>query len=327
MKWWQMTRIRTILLALAGLWVLACGVASAQTYPSKVIRVIVPVTPGSPVDVVARLLAPELSRNLGQTVVVENRPGAGGTIGMKSVAQSEGDGHTLLLHSASFATAAAAYSNPGFDARKDFQPIARLGSSCWVLVIEPSVPGVTLSEFIEYAKAHPGQLNFGFGLASGPHVLGEAFKAATDIQVNSIPYKGGAPAVTDMLGGRIHMNFGTPATLMPLIRDGKNRPIAVTSPERSPELPDIPTMVESGLPEMTATFWTAIFAPRGTNTIIVRQIEAAVQDALKNEELRAAMRRVGFEPTRDHRVNMDEFFALELEKWGRWSKIAGVEVN
>jgi tripartite-type tricarboxylate transporter receptor subunit TctC len=306
---------------------LACGVASAQSYPNKVIRIIVPVTPGSPVDVVARLLAPDLSRNLGQTVVVENRPGAGGTIGMKSVAQSEPDGHTLLLHSASFATAAAAYSNPGFDPRNDFHPIARLGSSCWVLVTEPSVPATTLEKFIAYAKANPGQLNFGFGLASGPHVLGEAFKAATGIQVNSIPYKGGAPAISDMLGGRIHMNFGTPATLMPLIKDGKIRPVAVTSPERSPELPDVPTMAESGFPEITATFWTAIFAPRATSIVIVRQIEAAVQDALKNEELRTAMRRVGFEPSNDQGVNMQEFFAQELDKWGRWSKIAGVEVN
>jgi tripartite-type tricarboxylate transporter receptor subunit TctC len=297
----------------------------AEPYPTRPVKIITPVTPGSPVDVMARLLSPLLSSRLGQPVVIDNRPGGGGTIGMKAVAQAEPDGHTLLLHSNSFATSAAAYANPGYDARTSFVPIAALGEASWVLVTAPTVPARSVQEFVSWSKANPGQLNFGFGLASGPHIIGEAFKAATGAQIASIPYKGGAQAVTDMLGGRIHMNIGTPATLMPLIRDGKLRPLAVTSAHRNPDLPDVPTFAEVGLPDLTVGFWTGMFAPAGTPAALVDKINTAVNDSLKSSEMRSGMARAGFTATPGSPQDFAEIVRIDLERWARWSEVAGVK--
>jgi len=206
--------------------------AYAQTYPSKPIKVIVPYTPGSPVDVLARVVTQHVSVRLVQGMVIDNRPGAGTTIGTKLAASADPDGYTLLVGATSFILSYSLYSNLDYDPIKSFTPVAMLAHSPQVLVIAPSLPAATLQEFVAYAKANPGKLNFGFGLGTLPQILGETFKTVTATDIASIPYKGGAQAITDMLGGRIEMNFGTTATLLPLIREGKVRPLAVTTRAR-----------------------------------------------------------------------------------------------
>ena len=203
--------------------------AAAQNYPSKPIKVIVPYTPGSPVDVLARVVTQQVSARLGQSIVIDNRPGAGTTIGTKLAASADPDGYTLLVGATSFILSFSLYQNLDYDPVKSFAPVAMLAHSPQVLVIAPSVPAASVQEFIAYAKANPGKLNFGFGLGTLPQILGESFKAVTGTDIVSIPYKGGAQAITDMLGGRIQMNFGTTATLLPLIEQGKVRVLAVTT--------------------------------------------------------------------------------------------------
>ena len=303
------------------------GTAPAQTYPSKLIKIVIPVTPGSPVDVKARLLAPLLQANLGQTVIVENRPGAGGTIGIKAVATAEPDGHTLLLHSASFATASAAYPNLGYDPIKDFAPVSTLGTSYWYVVVPAPLPVKTLAEFVSSSKANPGTLNFGFGLASTPHVLGEAFKVISGADFASIPYRGGAPAIADMLGGRVHLNFGTPATLLPLIRDGKIRAIATTNATRSADLPDVPTMAEAGFPRLTATFWTGVMAPAGTPAAVVARLNAAIHASVKTPEMQVGMARTGFDTLLSAPQEFAATIASDIEKWSALIKLSGVKIE
>jgi tripartite-type tricarboxylate transporter receptor subunit TctC len=224
-------------------------IARAQSYPNKLIKLILPYTAGSPNDVLARLVTPALSSQLGQTVVIENRPGGGTSIGARAVMTAEPDGYTLLWsNSPSHFIAPAVSTTFSYDPLKDFTPIVSIGSNANVLVVVPSVPANTLSEFIAYAKANPGKLNFGYGQGTTPHLVGALFKLETGIELAFVPYKGGAPAVTDMLGGHIQMNIGTSSTLRPLIREGRLRALAVTGTARMAELPEVPTMIESGYP-------------------------------------------------------------------------------
>jgi len=220
--------------------VVLAGSANAQPFPNKPIKVILPYTAGSPNDVIARVIGPVLSTRLGQSVVVENRPGGGTAIGLKAVMSAEADGHTLLFTNTPTHVIAQVVSK-GFtyDPLKDFVPIVTVGSTSLVLVVPASLPANNLQEFIAYAKANPGKLNFGFGQGTLPHLVGEAFKLATATDIASIPYRGGAQAITDMLGGRIHMNLGAGATLVPLIREGRIKALAVTSPRRGAELPQV----------------------------------------------------------------------------------------
>src|SRR5438046_2336415 len=236
---------------------------AAQTYPTKPIKMVVPYTPGSPVDVLARVVTQHVSARLGQTIVIDNRPGAGTTIGTKAAADAAPDGYTLLIAATSFIIAPTLYPKLEYDPIKSFAPVAMLAVSPQVLVVAPSVPAKTVPEFVAYAKANPGKLNFGFGLGTLPQILGESFKATTGTDIASIPYRGGAQAITDMLGGRIQMNFGTHATLLPLIREGKIRALAVTTETRAKDLPEVPTMIESGLPQLTVGFSAGILAPAG----------------------------------------------------------------
>ena len=275
---------------LAMLAIACCAtVASAQTYPSKPIKVIVPYTPGSPVDVLALVVTQQVSARLGQSIVIDNRPGAGTTIGTRLAATADPDGYTLLIGATSFVLSFSLYPNLDYDPVKSFAQVAMLAYSPQVLVIAPSVPATTVREFVIYAKANPGQLNFGFGLGTLPQILGESFKAVTGTDIASIPYKGGAQAITDMLGGRIQMNFGTTATLLPLIQQGKVRALAVTTRTRSKDLPDVPTMVESGLPELALSFSAGLLAPAGTPADIIHKLNFETNEAMKTPELAASM--------------------------------------
>ena len=238
--------------------------AAAQSFPAKPIKMVVPYTPGSPVDVLARLATQHAGTRLGQTIVIDNRPGAGTTLGTKAAAAADADGYTILIAATSFIISSVLYPNPGYDLAKSFVPVSMLARSPQVMVIAPEVPAGTVTEFVAHAKANPNKLNFGFGLGTLPQILGETFKAVTKTDIVSIPYKGGAQAITDMLGGRIHMNFGTPPTLLPLIQQGKIRALAVTTDARYRDMPDVPTMTESGLPQLALTFSAGVLAPAGT---------------------------------------------------------------
>jgi len=304
---------------------LAVTPAAAQTYPSKPIKMIVPYTPGSPVDVLARVVTQQVSVRLGQSIVIDNRPGAGTTIGTKAAATADPDGYTLLMAATSFIIAASLYPHLDYDPIKSFAPVAMLANSPQILVVAPSVPAKTVPEFVAYAKANPGKLNFGYGLATLPQILGESFKAITATDIASIPYKGGANAITDMLGGRIQMNFGTMATLLPLIQQGKIRALAVTSEQRAKELPDVPTMIESGLPQLTLGFTAGILAPAGTPPEIVEKLNAAINEALKSPELHASMAKLGFEPNFWTPREYAAFLADEMQRWPPIVKASGVK--
>jgi tripartite-type tricarboxylate transporter receptor subunit TctC len=315
---------RTLAVALVAI---ACSAtaAAAQTYPSKPIKVIVPYTPGSPVDVLARVVTQQVSARLGQSIVIDNRPGAGTTIGTKLAASADPDGYTLLIGATSFILSFSLYQNLDYDPIRSFAPVALLAHSPQVMVVAPSIPPTTVQEFVAYAKANPGKLNFGFGLGTLPQILGESLKAITGTDIASIPYKGGAQAVTDMLGGRIQMNFGTTATLLPLIQQGKVRALAVTTQTRSKDLPDVPTMIESGLPELALTFSAGLLAPAGTPADIIHKLNFETNEAMKTPELTASMAKLGFEPQIWSTQDYAAFLADEMRRWPPIVKAAGVK--
>ena len=316
-------RILAVVLAIG----LCPSAAEAQTYPAKPIKVVVPYTPGSPVDVLARTVTQHAATRLGQSFVIDNRPGAGTTIGTKIAASAEPDGYTLLMGATSFVLSSSLYPNLDYDPVKSFAPVAMLAHAPQVLVIAPSVPATTVQEFIAHAKANPGKLNFGFGLGTLPQILGESFKAVTGTDIASIPYKGGAQATTDMLGGRIEMLFGTLATLLPLVREGKVRALAVTTQARAADLPNVPTMIESGLPQLALIFSAGLLAPAGTPTDVVARLNAEINEAMKTPDLAASMRKLGFEPTIWSPQDYGAFLAEETVRWPAIVKAAGVKAE
>jgi tripartite-type tricarboxylate transporter receptor subunit TctC len=303
---------------------MAAGPLSAQTYPSKLIKFVLPLSAGSPIDVIARIVAPGLSARLKQTVIVENRPGGGTTTGTKAVATAAPDGYTLLFASATHTLSPALIKNPGFDAIKDFAAIATVGSGAWVLVVEPSVPAKSVQELVAYAKANPGKLNWGFGRNAGPHLLGELFVLASGIDVNRIPYKSGNDAIPDMLGGRVQMNFGTVTALSQLVREGKLRAIAVTGETRSEEFPAVPTMKEVGFSRLTRGFWAGLLAPAGTPQEIVTKLNAETNAILATPETRASLIKVGVEPGGGSPQDLATLIEDEVEAWKTAAKAAGI---
>src|SRR6476620_2955418 len=290
----MITRL-TLVLALLAL--LAASPAPAADYPARPIRMIAPFTPGSPVDVAARLLAQHLGANLGQNVIVDNRPGAGTTTGMKAAAMAEPDGYTLLFQSSSLVVAPAMYKNLDYDPLKSFAPVANIAWGSWVTVVPPSLPVRSPQELIAHAKAHPDTLNFGFGQGTAPQLVGEWFNKTNGLAIASVPYKGGMQAITDMLGGTIQLNIGTTSTLLPLIRDRNIRAIAQWGRSRETDLPDVPTMIESGFPGLSLGLLVGLWAPAATPVAIVEQLNAATNVALRSPEMLASMQRLGISPS------------------------------
>ena len=302
--------------------------APAQSFPDRPIKIIAPFTPGSPNDVVARLIATPMSSKLGQSVVIDNRPGGGTAIGVKATMSAEPDGYTLMVsNSPTHFIASLVNKTFTYDPLKDFIPVATVASGGLMLVIAPEVPARTLREFIAYAKANPGKLNFGFGQGTLPQLVGEMFKLASGTDIANIPYKGGIQAVPDMLGGRVQMNIGTISTLAPLVRQGKLRALAVTSAVRNAELPDVPTMAESGLPEVASVTYYGLFGPAGMPADAVSRLNAAVNDSLKSEEVRAAIRRIGFEPHAGSPEDFSKLLASEMKVWIPIVQKTGFQMN
>jgi tripartite-type tricarboxylate transporter receptor subunit TctC len=297
--------------------VMAASAAWAQDYPAQTIKLIVPFTAGGPVDALARVVALHLQNRVGQNVIVENRSGGGTTIGAKAVAAAAPDGYTLLVVGPNIAYYPVLFPNLDFDPTKALAPVATLVTWSHLIAIAPSVPANSIPELVRYVKANPGKLAFGFGLATMPHIIGETFKRAAGIDIIDVPYRGGEQARADLLGGRVHINIAPVPQLLQLIRDGKIRALAYTGPERSPDLPEVPTMTESGYPQVgfNPDVWMGILAPAGTPTAVIEKLNRDVNAVLKSDEIAPALKRFGYQAKITTPAEFETFFAAELRKW------------
>src|SRR6266545_1683308 len=286
-----MTRILLALLAIA---TLHAGAASAQTtYPSRPIKLVVPFPAGGPIDVMARLLGQKLSTTFG-TVIVENRPGGGGTVGLKAVAAAEPDGYTFLFGGTiTLSVVPVVMTAPEGEQIRRMTPVALISSTPFVLIVAPRLPITTIAELVAYAHANPGKLNFGAPAGATPLLVGELFKMRADIAFTTVPYRGAATTMTDMITGQIDMAIEPTSVTLAHIHEGKIRPLAVTSPARSPELPALPTMAESGVQGVVAVSWTGVAGPVGTPPGIVARLNRAINEALAAADMKAALKKIG----------------------------------
>jgi tripartite-type tricarboxylate transporter receptor subunit TctC len=302
--------------------------ARATTYPDRLIKLVVPFTPGGPVDVMARLVGQYLSAKLGQPVVVENRPGVGGTLASKLVASADPDGYTLLFASAgSLAISPSLYRNIGYDPIAAFAPVAMVANHPLAMVVHPSVPAHSVAELIAYAKANPGKLNYGAPIGTPPQLMGELFRTLAGIDVVLVPYKGAAPALTDLLAGRTQMTILSTAVIVPPILAGKLRALAVTSGTRWHELPDVQTMTEAGFAGFPQGSWTAVVAPAGTTPAVIAKLNGTINEGLRSSELRDAFVKIGAEVKIDTPQQLGTLLTVELRKWAEVVKSSGITVN
>ena len=314
--------------ACAAAFCLLAGSALAQSaYPSKPIRFIAPFPPGGTSDVLCRLLAQRLTDTLGQAVAVEIRPGAGANIGHEIAAKSAPDGYTLLLsNSSTMTTNPHLYKRLGFDPLNDFAPISMVATAGQVLVVNPKVPATNVAELFALAKARPGQLNFGSGgVGITSHISGEVFKAMTGVNIVHVPYKGTIQAVTDLVAGQVDMVFADMVPAMPQIRAGKLRPLAVTSAKRSAVLPDVPTMIEAGLPGYDAAVWWAIVAPRGTPPEIIARLNADLEKVTNMPEVQERYANLGIATAHSTPQAVLDTVRTETPQMAKILKAAGVE--
>jgi tripartite-type tricarboxylate transporter receptor subunit TctC len=301
--------------------------AAAQDYPSKPIRMIVPFPPGGPNDILGRVVAQKLTEQMGQQVVADNRAGAGGIIGTELAARSAPDGYTLLLSgTASLSINPSLHKKLPYDPLKDFAPISLMATAPSILVTHPSVAVRSVKELIAFAKAKPGQLNFASaGLGTPPHLAGELFKHMAGIDMVHVPYKGGGPALTDLLGGQVNLYFSGISSALPFVKDGKLRGIAVTSSKRTPLMPDMPTISESGLPGYEVGNWYAMLAPAGTSASIVNRLNAQIVKALAASEVRKRFTELAADPVGSTPAQLAAYNRSELIKWAQVIKAAGIK--
>jgi tripartite-type tricarboxylate transporter receptor subunit TctC len=316
------------MLAAAGSILSAAITAQAQSYPTKPIRIIVPSAPGGPTDIPARL-ASQILPKLGQSAVVENRPGAGGAIGARAVVSAAPDGYTLLTGNTSvLAVIPAVSASAGYDPIKDFAAVAKVSESYQILVLHPSHPWKTVSELVAYAKANPGKLNYAHTGPGGlPHLTGELFKSRAGVDIVGVPYKSGGESVTAVLGQQVQMTFESITILLPLIREGKVRALAITSKERTPLAPDIPTMVEAGVPDYEVTTFNGIVAPAGTPKAIVNLLNATINEGLKSKENQETIARIGAVSNLGSPEEFAAFIAAQHRKWLDVAKTAHVKID
>ncbi|WP_375411698.1 Bug family tripartite tricarboxylate transporter substrate binding protein [uncultured Bradyrhizobium sp.] len=299
----------------------------AQGYPNRAITLVIPFAPGGSTSIVGRGIADRMSELLGEKMVVDNRPGAGGTVGTRAVARSEPDGYTLVLgYTGTLAIGPSLYKNAGYDPRKDFAPIGLIGNAPNSLVVHPSFPAATIAELIAYAKANPGKVNFGSaGAGTVSHITGEYFAASAGIKLVHIPYKGTGPVLTDLLGGHIPMAFAPIPASHPNVSAGKLRALAVTSTTRSSLLPDVPTIAESVLPGFDASLYYGLAAPAGTPRPVIDRLNKALRDALASDEVKRQLTQDGTEITPGSPEDYAAFIDKDEKKWSQLVKASGVE--
>jgi tripartite-type tricarboxylate transporter receptor subunit TctC len=301
---------------------------TTNTYPTQAIRMVVPYPPGGPTDITARVVAAEMSKTIGQSVVIDNRPGASGMIGSEMVTKSTPDGYTLLANASIHVINPSVYPDMRFDAIKDFTPITQLAQVPLVLVVPANSPIKSVKDLVEYAKANPGKVNFGSaGSASAQHLAGESFKIAAGIQMQHIPYKGSAPALTDLAGGQLQLMFDSMPSATPMINSGKLRAIAVTTTVRAKARPDLPTIAESGFPGFDISTWYAYWAPKGTPADIIEKLAASAAQALKNPEVIAKYEAMGAEPVGSTPAQFAAYVESEAKKWNDIVKKSGAKLD
>ena len=302
--------------ALAAALLLWAAAVSAQDYPTRPIRIIVPTPAGGPVDVMARVLANALPPVLGQNVFIENKPGAGNTIGSRAAASADPDGYTLMVSAASgLIMSPMIHKNAGYDA-SSFASIALVAETPQVLVVNAQTPFKAIADLVAYAKAHPGKLNYCTGgVGTLPHLNAELFKSVSGTNILHVPYKGGGPALTAVVAGEVQMTFDTVSTSLQLIQDGKLRALAIVGPKRAPELPDVPAMPEIGFPSVTSGAWTALMAPRDTPPAIIAKLNTATNAALQGDAMKTALSKLGAQPRGGKPEDLTEHIRRETEKW------------
>ena len=302
--------------------------AAAQSWPAKPVRIVVPLGAGGFADVPARLLAPHLAAQLEGTFFVENRPGAGSTIGADHVAKSDADGYTLLFTATPHVISAHLYKSLGYDALKSFAPVALIASGPYVLVVHPGLPVASVTELVAAAKAQPGKIDYASsGNGSAQHLVTALFATAAGIELNHIPYKGSGQAMQDLLGGRVRVSMAGVPNVINHVRAGKLRALGVTTPQRWPDLPEVPTIAEAGVPGYEATLWLCMLAPAGTPEPIVARLSAALGKALGDPEVLKQLRAAGISPSYLAAGELGAFMRAEHEKWGRVVRETGATIN
>jgi tripartite-type tricarboxylate transporter receptor subunit TctC len=302
--------------------------AAAQPYPNRPIKVIVPFPAGGPPDTLARLVGNDISARLGQTVVIDNRPGAGATIGTRVAAHAEPDGYTLLFASTtSLSIGPALFKNLDYDPIKSFAPVASVSLGAMVVAVNAEVPAKTVAELVALAKANPGRLHNGAGVASPPHIAWGLFTLTTGTNIVFVPYRSMVQAMTDLVSGQIQIMIDGIGSLLPHIRDGKVRALAVTGERRSPDLPGVPTMIECGYPGFLLSFWTGVLAPAGTPAAIVDKLNGAINDGLSSAETRESLAKFNVEPNIASPAQFGAFLAAEARKWDEIIKATNIKVE
>ncbi|HEY4374786.1 MAG TPA: tripartite tricarboxylate transporter substrate binding protein, partial [Burkholderiales bacterium] len=305
----------------------ACALAQAQTYPAKPLRLVVPFPPGGGTDIIARTLGERMAADLGQSVIVDNRPGAGTMIGDELVAKSTPDGYTLLIATFAHAVNPSLQAKVPFNTEKDFAPVALVGRSPNVLVVNPSRPFKSVADVLAYAKANPGKLTFGsFGNGTSAHLAGELFKNLAKVNLVHVPYKGSAPALTDLLGGQIDMMFTTVASVAQHIKSNRLRALAVTSAQRSAAYPNLPTIAEAGVPGYAAESWYGIYVPAGTPAPIIARLNQSVHTAVKSDAFKTRVEEEGLVVSNGPPEELSKYVQAEETRWAKVVKEAHIKV-
>jgi tripartite-type tricarboxylate transporter receptor subunit TctC len=307
---------------------LITAAVAAQDYPNRPIKIIVPFSPGGAVDGPTRAVAQELSKQLKQQVIIDNKPGAGATIGSEMVARAAPDGYTLLLASQTNAISASMYTKLNFNPIDDFTGISLLGREPGVLVVHPSLPVKSVAELVAYAKSRPGQVNYASsGNGSGQHLFAAMFASMTGIELTHVPYRGSGQATTDLLGGTVPMAIPGTAGMVGHIKSGKLRPLAVSGSSRSPQLPDVPTLAEAGLAGYSAYVWMGLLAPKGTPAPIIERLHREIRTALATPEVKSFFAEAGIEIVGSTPSEFDAYFREERDRWARIIKDTGAKID
>lgn len=308
----------------------AVNSAQSQEFPKKeIIKIIVPYAAGGPTDTVARLLIPHMEKALKQTVIIENRTGAGSAIGARVVASARPDGYTILIGNVStFAIAPAVMKHPGYDPTKAFAPIVQTSDIGNVLVVRPDFPANTVRELVAYAKANPGKLSYGSaGVGNSAHLMFELLKSKSGIDVVHVPYRGGGELALAVMSGQVQMAFTDLSASIGFIRSGKLKALAITSNTRTPEFPDLPTMAEAGFPDIVLRNWTAAVAPAGTPPAIIKTLLSAINEGLASPDVQASLKKIGAETKPGTSEELARLIASDFKKWSAVAKAAGISID
>jgi tripartite-type tricarboxylate transporter receptor subunit TctC len=328
----MLRNVRAVAAGLLAALFVCCAVqapAQAETWPDKTIRLVVPAGPGGPTDVLARIIADRLTAALPQPVIIDNRGGAGGAIGARVVAAAPPDGYTLMLgNTATLANIPAVSKSAGYDPLRSFTPVAKLTDSFQILVVTPSLPVKSVAELIAYAKAHPGKLNdAAVGAGNLTHLSGELLKVRAGIDFATVQYKSGAEAMTAVMGAQLDFAIDNVTVVRPLLQDNRLRALAVTSRARQPDFPDLPTMIEAGVPDYVVTSFFGVVAPAGTPAPIVDRLNSLINTALRTPDVQTALAAIGAKGANETPQQFGSFIATELAKWTELSNTAGIKLD